>query len=269
MTGVVLTILDAPETASALLLAATRLAQLSGNASVRALIIRTPPIATILPTEEVLTRRQEERVRAREAGRAALLADAFQEWRRAGGHAAQLDDIEATASEVVAKQGAASDFLVIGQKAQEDYGTNWQATHAALFETDRPVLIVPPDASNAFGRRVALAWRDDQRTIRATLTALRCFKQAERLFVLTGYREGQPIPPIPDILDEHRAVAELRALRIEGRLFGQTLLAAAHACHADVLVMGAFVHTPMRRLILGGVTKYMLAHADLPLLLRH
>jgi len=33
--------------------------------------------------------------------------------------------------------------------------------------------------------------------------------------------------------------------------------------------MGAFAHGEWRELVFGGVTRSMLAHADLPLLLRH
>ena len=33
--------------------------------------------------------------------------------------------------------------------------------------------------------------------------------------------------------------------------------------------MGAYVHNPIRRLILGGVTRYMLANADMPVLMSY
>jgi nucleotide-binding universal stress UspA family protein len=36
-----------------------------------------------------------------------------------------------------------------------------------------------------------------------------------------------------------------------------------------MLVCGAFFHSPVRELIVGGVTRYLLEHADLPVLLRH
>ena len=51
--------------------------------------------------------------------------------------------------------------------------------------------------------------------------------------------------------------------------FGSALLARAHALGADMLAMGAYAHSPLRELILGGVTRFMIAHADLPVLLRH
>jgi nucleotide-binding universal stress UspA family protein len=52
-------------------------------------------------------------------------------------------------------------------------------------------------------------------------------------------------------------------------VFGEALLAKAHTLSADLLVMGAYRHSPLRELLLGGVTRYMLGHADLPILMRH
>ena len=80
----------------------------------------------------------------------------------------------------------------------------------------------------------------------------------------------QQPPRLPDILDEHGIAAKLHVLPITGQqAFGETLLRTAHQLGADMLVMGAFARHPVRSLILGGVTRHMLAHADLPVLMRH
>lgn len=269
MPGMILTILDRPEAAPTLLGHAGCLADLLGSALVQALIIRRPPLATILPSEEVLTRQREDRVRAREQTRAVALTCAFHEWMRNAEYTARLTDVEGDAGGIVAARGSAADFLVIGQSVPRQYDAGWQGIQTALFKTDRPVLVVPPIASDRFGRRVALAWRDDNRTIRAVLAAMRCFGRIEHLFVLAGQKQGRPLPHMPDILVEHSVPAELHILPVGPRSFGETLLMTAHECGADMLVMGAFVHTPIHRLILGGVTQYMLAHSDLPVLMRH
>jgi len=71
------------------------------------------------------------------------------------------------------------------------------------------------------------------------------------------------------VLLEHGIAAQLHVLRIGAEPFGETLLQAAHRLGADLLVMGAYAHSPLRELILGGVTRYMLEHADLPVFMRH
>ena len=144
------------------------------------------------------------------------------------------------------------------------------AIRAALFETDRPVLIVPEQAPVPFGRRIAIAWRNDERTIKAVLSALRIAGDAEDIHVMAGVRAGAPPPRLPDLLNEHGVAATLHVLPITGQeAFGAALLAKAHALGADMLVMGAFAHHPVRSLILGGVTRHVLSHADLSVLMRH
>jgi nucleotide-binding universal stress UspA family protein len=49
----------------------------------------------------------------------------------------------------------------------------------------------------------------------------------------------------------------------------KALLEAARRFGADLLVMGAYPRHPILEFILGGVTSYMISHADLPILMRH
>jgi nucleotide-binding universal stress UspA family protein len=144
-----------------------------------------------------------------------------------------------------------------------------QAFKAALFGTGRPVLMVPRGWEGSFGREIAIAWRDDKQAARAVIPAIRCLAAAGRVHVLTGMRDRVERPIVPRILVEHGIQADLHVLPLGPGPFGQALLHKAHDIGADLLVMGAYAHSPLRELILGGVTRYMLEHADLPVLLRH
>ena len=73
----------------------------------------------------------------------------------------------------------------------------------------------------------------------------------------------------PPILAEHGIVVELHTLPVRTGGLGAALLARAHELGADMLVLGAYQHSPLREFLLGGVTRHMLTHADLPMLLRH
>ncbi|MGB8275503.1 MAG: universal stress protein, partial [Alphaproteobacteria bacterium] len=50
---------------------------------------------------------------------------------------------------------------------------------------------------------------------------------------------------------------------------GPALLAGATAAGAGMLVMGAYTHNRFRQMIFGGVTRHVLAHAGLPVLIAH
>jgi len=271
MSGVILTVLDHPAVAGVLLAASQRLAALTGAGRITALLVRTPPEAGIA-SEEILTVQREADLRAAEAKRSDAVRTVFDAWlpvaERAGLTAEWLD-IDGIAEQIVEERGSRVDFLVIEQPARHDYGTSWHALRAALFTTDRPVLVVPAAATGDFGRRVAIAWRDDERATKSVLAGLRSLTRAEAVFVLTGVRNATDPSATPAILAEHGVNAELHTIPITSGAFGTTLLTKAHELGADMLMMGAYQHNPLRELLLGGVTRYMLDHADMPVLMRH
>jgi nucleotide-binding universal stress UspA family protein len=274
MSGVILALPDRPECASDVLAAAEALAKLVHAKRINVLVMRMPPEATIFVSEEVLTREEAARRRTAEQGRADEIQKSFFGWSAnlvsRSGLVAEWFDIEGKPEALVDEWGRRSDFIVMERPISRWLQPDHPALHAALFVTDRPVLIAPPRASARFGQRIAIAWRDDGRTIRAVLSVLRWAEDAEEIHVLTGVRDAATPPPLPQILEEHGLTATLHVLPITGsEAFGEALLTKAHAIGADTLVMGAFVRNPVRSLILGGVTRYMLAHADLPVLMRH
>jgi hypothetical protein len=50
---------------------------------------------------------------------------------------------------------------------------------------------------------------------------------------------------------------------------GAALIDAAHAMDADLIVMGAWGHSRITELVLGGTTRHLFQHSDLPLLVAH
>ena len=47
------------------------------------------------------------------------------------------------------------------------------------------------------------------------------------------------------------------------------MLAECKEAGADLLVMGAYTHSRMRQMILGGVTRHVLGEASIPLFMAH
>jgi nucleotide-binding universal stress UspA family protein len=269
MSGAILTLLDRPAAAPALLRAASRLAELMGGAALHVLVVRMPPEATIMPTEEVLTTQRAEEIRAQEQARAAALVAATEAWRKQVRHPTDLSDVEALAADVITERGATADFIVIARPSDHLRGADLPAIRAALFSSHRPILLVPPGAGASFGHCVAVAWRDDGRAVKAVLPALRLLKADSEVHVLQGVRgEVHPVA-VPAIFQDHGVAAQMHVLPIGAGVFGEALLAQAHGLGADMLVMGAYGHNPLRELIFGGVTRFMLEHADLPVLMRH
>ena len=70
-------------------------------------------------------------------------------------------------------------------------------------------------------------------------------------------------------LARHGIQARVREVAPDHRAVGQVLLDEAREAGADLLVMGAYSHSRLRGALLGGVTRHVLAHAELPVLMAH
>jgi nucleotide-binding universal stress UspA family protein len=168
---------------------------------------------------------------------------------------------------VLGELGRRASFLVLGRPETHDLPGGKLRLQAALFEAERPVLMVPPGPAAAFGDTIAIAWRDDGRTIHAVKAALPLLTQARTVHVLVGRSADRASAPA--LLAEHAITASLHEIDIGPNPFGAALLERAHALGADLLVMGAYTHSAWRQLMLGKATRYVLAQADLPVLMRH
>jgi hypothetical protein len=270
MSGVILALLERAATAAPVLAAARRAAQLMRATRINALAIRTPPIDILSPTDGALALPEDGKLRAAETARLADLRHIFNTWAaESAAAAAEWIELEGWAESLVDEWGERADLIVKQRRSGPETDQERRAQQAALFDTGRPVLLVPPDPRPAsFGHRVVIAWRDDARTTQAVLAALRWLGEAE-IHILVGTRRWEPPPTMPEIFAEHGANATLHILPPSGqRAFGEALLSHAHALNADLLVLGAFAHPMLFGLIPGGVTKHILAHADLPVLMR-
>ena len=271
MSPVILALLTRTETAPATLAGAERLAVLLGEARIEAMVMRIPPMSTILVTEEILTKEQEKKIRDDEVERTAPLRRIFNSWASThyGTKEPRWIDEEGVIEALVESWGRRADYIVIGRPDAHADHAGHDALYAAVFTTERPVLMMPPLSNAEFGKTIAIAWRDDKFSLHALLASLRCFSLVEQVHVLMGRRPGAAPPTIPDVLIEHDVDVTGHELPIGKETFGAQLLAKAHQLRADLLVTGAFVHGTWHNLLFGGVTKYILAHADIPVLMRH
>ncbi len=273
MADVILAVLGRRETAHFVLDAAQCLAALVGRANIVALAVDAPPPASPLAAEALMAEVGDvEASRERDRRRIASLKTTFDAWAsgaRQTGITVQWNEVEGTERAIVEERGRRADFIVIARPAEDDDAPTRREFQAALFHTERPVLVVPEVTSAGFGRSVAIAWRDDSRTVKAVIPALRVLGGAGQVHVLAGVRAGAAEAAIPAVLHDHGISASLHVLPIGPEPFGKALLEKLHELGADMLVMGAYAHSPLREMIFGGVTRYMLDHADVPLLMRH
>ncbi len=136
----------------------------------------------------------------------------------------------------------------------------------SLLASGRPVLIIPDRANAAaLGRTVAIAWRDDPHCRSAIEASAPILRRAERVHVITA---GGPAP-MPGLLAAENIAATPHVVPPGDEPVGASLLRAAADLDADLIVMGAYAHGSFREALFGGVTRHMLHHAAVPVLMRH
>jgi nucleotide-binding universal stress UspA family protein len=180
--------------------------------------------------------------------------------------------------EIVSQEGRLSDLTVIGRNANGLNIIYDETLLAALFDTGRPVLVVPsfhgPLPREWEHKTIALPWNGSMEAARALYNAVPFLEEAEKVHVLIahGHNEGCRITDeagVLEYLQAHGVSADVIMVDRGSLSAGEALLAKAHELKADLMVMGAYGHTRAREMILGGVTHYMLKKADIPLLLSH
>lgn len=264
---------EQPETAAGTLIAAARLAGLVGPSEIDVLAFQRPlSVPIIAMTDGKFTSEQIAPFIAKERGRLSALGAIYNKWvSKAEDHNTSMhwNVIEGDATAAIRERGLGTDFIVLPRPTDRDNTYTQENFRAALFDTSRPILVTPTKPPADFGHRVGIAWRDDEHARQALVAAIPLLKNADQIHVFAGTREGQKPPVVPDVLEGRVSAATLHELPIGGRPFGEILLANSHTLGVDLLVMGAYFHSPLREWIFGGVTRFVLLHADIPLLMFH
>jgi nucleotide-binding universal stress UspA family protein len=130
-----------------------------------------------------------------------------------------------------------------------------------------PVLALPPAAAGDLGQTVMIAWNGSCEATRAAHGALPFLRAAARVVLCAvGGEAAASLEAASAMVRRHGVAVEGRRIDAADGEAGAVLLAQAAAEAADLLVMGAYGHTRLRELVLGGATRHVLRAARLPVL---
>ena len=172
-----------------------------------------------------------------------------------------------------------ADLTIVGQ-LDPDRGDSEllrpRPEHVTLA-SGRPILVVPyAGRYETVGRRVLIGWNATREAARAVNDAMPLLAGADFVTVLTiDAREGPDAHgelPGADIslhLARHGVKAEIERTVSAGIPAGDVLLSRAADLGADLLVIGAYGHSRVRELLLGGATRSILQSMTLPVLMSH
>ena len=187
-----------------------------------------------------------------------------------GGTSARWSEITGRREEVIPRRARVSDLVVFGAQPSGSPELGG-AIETTLVAGGRPLLLAPKGVQT-IGDRVAIAWNGSAELARALAFALPFVEAASAVHVLTAetWRTQSAVTEdLADYLAWRGIACERRAIAVEDEAVGAALLRAASEAGADLIIMGGYGRSRLRELVLGGVTRHVLTHAQLPVLLAH
>ncbi len=147
--------------------------------------------------------------------------------------------------------------------------------HAFLAEsvlsTGRPVLVLPQKRHFRMTGHMAVAWDRSPEAARAVKLALPLMRLAEDVtfFEVAGdLQHGPTARDMVGYLAWHDIKARARVLK-GGGVPEHKLITAINDSNTNLVIMGAYSHSRLREVIFGGVTRFMLYEARLPVFVVH
>ena len=190
------------------------------------------------------------------------------EWRLARGELA----------DTLSRHARYADLVILGQEGSDDQKmVVGGLPDSVVLTCGRPALVVPYIGATAPpGKYVIVAWNGSREAARAVNDALPLLKQAEKVEVMCinasdGEEEDADLPgaDLSLHLARHGVKAEAQSTVARDIDVGDLLLARAADHGADLIVMGAYGHARWREVVLGGVTRHLLAQMTVPVLMSH
>lgn len=203
---------------------------------------------------------------AEERQRIAAVRQAFEQ--RAAGLSFEWRSSEDSGPTAIGTIGRAFDLIVMPQPGALPKMPE-SVFETALFDSGRPVLVVPQGFAGMVGKRILFAWNGSTESARAISLAMPVLSGAESIDVLSV--DGAMVPgpssaEIADSLRSHGLNVTSQHVKPGSRTAGQTIVDTAVAGGADLIVKGAYTQSRLRQMIFGGMTRHLILHSPLPVL---
>lgn len=182
----------------------------------------------------------------------------------------------AVAANSFARMARLYDLTVVAQPDPDLPGPEEVIAETVLMESGRAVLVVPYIQSKPFATdRVVIAWDGGRACARALAEALPLFHRAKdvEVFRVVSAHSDEPDTEGMEVvrhLARHGITAKVRQLPIaSGDSVSSAILNEVSDQGTDLVVMGGYGHSRLRELVMGGVTRDILASMTVPVLMAH
>jgi nucleotide-binding universal stress UspA family protein len=175
-------------------------------------------------------------------------------------------------------QARYADLLVIGQAmpAGGEGALLRDLPEHVILHAGKPVLVVPYAGSfPTLGERPLVAWDGSLEAAHAAAAAIPLLKRSSKVTLAVfgaepGYDAHGEEPGADIALYLARHGVKVEVLRQPDAVdTGNAILTLAAGLSADLLVMGAYGHSRLREMVVGGATRTVLETMTLPVLMAH
>ncbi|MES0160352.1 MULTISPECIES: universal stress protein [unclassified Mesorhizobium] len=178
-------------------------------------------------------------------------------------------------SDAVRQRALCTDLTIVGPALLNEASLGPLVINGSLFDTGKPVLVVPEGAEATLSpRRVLVGWDSRVEASRSVREALDLLSGAEEVRVAVVDPEatctGKGAEPGADIaayLTRHGARVSVDRLASAGKSAATVLAQHAIETSADMIVMGAYGNRRLRERLFGSVTRWIVGKPPLPLFL--
>jgi nucleotide-binding universal stress UspA family protein len=166
------------------------------------------------------------------------------------------------------------DLVVVGQAQRERGPADDLLIEGALFESGRPLVVVPYIQRRGITlERVLACWDGSRTAARAIGDAMPLLERAKavEVVIVAEERKSEEMTGanMNAHLVRHGVAASVKRIAKGDIAIQDALLSYAADSGADFMVMGGYGHSRLREFILGGVTRGILASMTLPVLMSH
>jgi nucleotide-binding universal stress UspA family protein len=166
------------------------------------------------------------------------------------------------------------DISVVGQASPERGAAEELMIEGALFESGRPLIVVPYIQKQGLKLdRVILSWDGGRMAARAIADAMPLLEHAKAvdLVIVTERGKNEEITgaTMSEHLARHGVAAAVKRIAKGDIAVQDAILDYVADSGADLIVMGGYGHSRLREFILGGVTRSILKSMTVPVLMSH
>lgn len=275
----ILVLLDSSDASERRLSVACELAR-RHDAHLRGLhVIDLAGTGSLLFADDVAAIRLADQLRAQALADAQKLEEKFRAHMRAEGLPYEWTLDEGIAPEVVTQYARIADLAILGQNNPDNPSVTAGGVilEQVLFGSGRPVLMVPYAGTfEPVGHKILVGWTPTREAARAVNDMLPLMVPGAEVSIFSIVpredmieRPGALTGAVAEHLTRHGAKTTGHEIVSAEISPADLMLNTASDEGSDLLVIGAYGHSRLRELVVGGVTRTLLENATIPVLMSH